>query len=478
MSNAATRKTKIIASIGPSSRDPKTLDRLFAAGMDCARLNFSHGTLEEHGEVIETLRRLSKKHQRSLAIMQDVGGIKLRLGKLSESVQLERGEEVYLAPDDRSRRLDVLPFPHPEVLQRLKPGDLIYIADGTICLEVVDVGGPEVKTRVRTGGTLSSFKGVNLPGVSVDSPVLTEQDKVALRFGVDHEVDWVAVPYVRTREDILYARSFLDSIGSGAMIMAKLEQRDGIDNIDSILPEVSGVMVARGDLGIEIPMEQVPIVQKEIVGKAIEAGKLAVIATQMLRSMVSSPTPTRAEISDVTNAVLDGCDAILLSDETTVGQYPVETVEIADATIREAETIYPYYKDLDSGDRTQAVASAAVLVVQKLESRPIVITSTGRTAIEISRFRPDGNILVYSHDEAVLRKLCLGWGLVPVGVIPPEQDLATMVDLLIKTSLENGLVRETDVVTIVYGYLPGATGTTNTVQVIDLRDYRSRSGDS
>ena len=475
MNKAAPRKTKIVATIGPASRDPKTLDLLLKAGMDCARLNFSHGTLEEHGEVIRTLRQLTEEQQRPLAIMQDVGGIKLRIGNLKESMRVERGREVYLAPEGSSRRPDVVPFPHPEILQRLKPGDLIYISDGTICLEVVDAGGPEIATRVRFGGTLSSFKGVNVPGVFVERSILTEQDKVALQFGVDHGVDWVGVPFVRTREDILYARSFLDSIGSRAMIMAKLENRDGIDNIDSILPEVSGVMVARGDLGIEIPMEKVPIVQKYIVGKAIEAGKLSVVATQMLRLMVTSPTPSRAEISDVTNAVLDGCDAILLSDETTVGQYPVETVKIADTTIRESEGIYPYYKDLVSHDRTQAIASAAVRLVRTLDSKPIVITSTGRAAIEISRFRPNSDVLVYSHDEAVLRSLCLGWGLSPIGTIPPKRDLATLVDLLIKTSLDKGLVRETDVVTIVYGFLPGVTGTTNTIQIIDIRDYLSRS---
>ena len=469
------RKSKIIATIGPTSKGAETLEQMLAAGMDCARLNFAHGTPEEHGEVIRMLRQMSEKHRRPLAILQDLGGIKLRLGRMKGTVRLNQGDEVFLAPEGTSRRPDVLPFPQPALLQNLRPGNLVYISDGTVCLEVTDSQGPQIKARVRNGGLLSSFKGVNLPGVTIDEPVLTEEDKVALRYGVAQEVDWVALSFVRTVEDVRYARRYLDSIGSKAPVMAKLERGDGIDNIDSILEEVDGVMVARGDLGIEIPMERVPIVQKEIVKKANEAAKVSVIATQMLRSMVTSPTPTRAEISDITTAVLDGCDAILLSDETTVGQYPVEAVKVADVTIREAEKIYPYHKDLGSRDRTQAIASAAGRLVRALNSRPIVITSTGRAAFEVSRFRPNSNIIVFSHDEAVLRRLCLGWGLSPMGVIPPESDVVKLVALVIKASLDTGMLHDTDVVTIVHGYLTGVSGTTNTIQVLDLQEYLSHS---
>ncbi len=468
------RKTKIIATIGPSSRDRSTLEQLILAGMDCARLNFSHGTLEEHSEVIHAVRELSSELGRTVAILQDLGGIKLRLGRLDGLSQLYPGDEVVLAPETQSHADGVLPFPHPDILANLRLGHQVYIADGTVRLEIIEEG-LAVTGRVMSGGTVSSFKGVNLPGVPIDRPVLTEDDKVALRFGVELGVDWVGVSFVRTVEDTRYARSYLESINSQTPIMAKLERGEGINNIDAILDEVEAVMVARGDLGVEIPMEQVPVVQKKVVKKANDAAKVSVIATQMLWSMVISPTPTRAEISDISNAVLDGCDAIMLSDETAVGKYPVETVKVADAVIKEVETVYPYHREYESRDRTQAIAAAAGRLVRSLGSKPIVITSTGRAALEVSRFRPDSDIIVFSHDPVTLNRLAPVWGLCPVGVIPPERDVAQLVASLIRGSLDSGLVAEDDVVTIVHGFLPGVSGTTNTIQVLDLREYLANS---
>ncbi len=465
------RKTKIIATIGPASRDRDTLDQLISAGMDCARLNFSHGALAEHEEVIRTVRQLSLEHQRQVAILQDLGGIKMRLGQMGGPVHLNPGDEVSLVPQVSSQNDAVMPFPHPDVLNNLRPGHQVFIADGTVRLEVVGGDGQRIRTQVQTGGTLSSFKGVNLPGMAIDRPVLTDNDKVALRFGVEQEVDWVAVSFVRTVEDVRYARAYMQEVGSTSMIMAKLERGEGIDNVDAILREVDGVMVARGDLGVEIPMERVPLVQKEVVKKANDETRVSVIATQILRSMVNAPTPTRAEVSDITTAVLDGCDAILLSDETAIGEYPVEAVRVADTTIREVEGIYPYHKDHGAQDRTQAIAAAAGRLVRSLQAKPIVITSTGRAAFEVSRFRPNGDIIVFSHDPAVLRRLSLGWGLCPVGTIPPERDVAKLVASLVREALSSGLVNETDIVTIVHGFLPGVSGTTNTIQVLDIKEY-------
>ncbi len=468
------RKTKIIATIGPVSRDSASLEKLILAGMDCARLNFSHGTFAEHEEVIANVRRLSERHGRQVCILQDLGGIKLRLGQMDTVLNLNHGEEYLLTADESSKDPSVIPFPDPDVLRSLREGNLVFISDGIVCLEVLESDGLQVRTRVRNGGTVSSYKGVNLPGVTIDLPVLTEDDKAALRFGVEQQVDWVAVSFVRTARDVQEAKAFLQSIGSRAPIMAKLERGEGIDNLDEILTEVDGVMVARGDLGVEIPMERVPLVQKEIVRKANEAAKSSCIATQMLRSMVVSPTPTRAEVSDISNAVLDGCDSILLSDEIAVGGYPVEAVRVADITIREAEKIYPYHKDFRSRDRTQAIAAGASRLVHELHSKPVVITSTGRAAYEVSRYRPEGDIIVFAHDEETLRRLCLGWGLQPSGVIPPEQDISKLVAILISGALSTGLVNESDVVTIVHGNLTGVSGTTNTIQVLDVQEYLSR----
>ena len=471
------RKTKIIVTIGPSSRNRETLDQLIADGMDCARLNFSHGTHAEHAEVIESIRLLSKKHGRPVAILQDLGGIKLRLGQMDEPVQLNTGDIVAMSTDSESHEPDVLPFPQPEVFKTLREGNHVFIADGSVLLDVIEVTPTRVYTRVLTSGLVSSYKGVNLPGVAIDAPVFTAKDEADLLFGVEQNVDWVAISFVRTEKDIFYAREKLNAAGSKAFLMAKLERGEGIDNIDTILPEVEAVMVARGDLGVEIPMEKVPKVQKAIVRQANEAGKVSVIATQILRSMVVSPTPTRAEVSDITNAGLDGCDAILLSDETAMGRYPVEALRVAAATINESEEIYPFYKELAAGDRTQAITSAAARLVRSIGSKPVVITSTGRAALELARYRPDSDILAFSHDAAVLRKLSLGWGIQPVGGIPPPRDMAALVASVIQAALDAGTITETDMVTIVHGFLPGVSGTTNAVQVLDMQEYLAHTND-
>ena len=472
------RKTKIIVTIGPSSNDEETLSRLISDGMDCARLNFSHGTHEQHAEVIERIRRIAKEQNKVVGILQDLGGIKLRLGQLAEARQLNLGDEVVVTPEGASSTPGVLPFPQPGVIRNLQVGNFVFIADGTVQLEVTESSEDRAFCRVLSSGVVSSFKGVNLPGVAIDQPVFTEKDKKDLVFGVEQQVDWVAVSFVRTANDILYARRYLNAAGSKAMVMAKLERGEGIENLDSILPEVDSVMVARGDLGVEIPMERVPRVQRLIVDKANAAGKVVVIATQMLRSMVISPTPTRAEVSDVSNAVLEGTDAILLSDETAMGQYPVEALRVAVSTINEAESEdqYPFFKDMGTRDRTQAITSAAAGLVKTLDSKPIVLTSTGRAALELARFRPANDILAFSHDPAVLRKLCLGWGIQPTGVIPVQPDVAELVFQVIQSAVDLGAVNEQDVVTIVHGFLTGVSGTTNAVQVLSIREYMENVG--
>ena len=472
------RKTKIIVTIGPSSNDEETLSRLIADGMDCARLNFSHGTHEQHAHVIERIRRLSKEHNRTVGILQDLGGIKLRLGHLEEARPVNLGDEVVITSDETSREPGELPFPQPGVLRNLQVGNFVFIADGSVRLEVTEATPSRVYCRALSSGVVSSYKGVNLPGVPIDQPVFTDKDKDDLLFGVEQQVDWVAVSFVRTADDILYARRHLNAAGSKALVMAKLERGEGIENIDSILPEVDSVMVARGDLGVEIPMERVPRVQRHIVDKANAAGKGVVIATQMLLSMVISPTPTRAEVSDVSNAVLEGADAILLSDETAMGQYPEEALRVAVSTINEAESeeSYPYYKNMETRDRTQAITSAAAGLVRTLDSKPIVLTSTGRAALELARFRPANDILAFSHDPTVLRKLCLGWGIQPTGVIPVQPDVAELVWQVLQSALDLGAVTDQDVVTIVHGFLTGVSGTTNAVQVLSMQEYLENVG--
>lgn len=465
------RKTKIVATIGPASKDPAILEQMLMAGMDVARLNFSHGTFEEHTAAIKMIRALAARHNRHVAILQDLGGTKMRLGNVEGTFRLNVGEIITLSSQATSQRKDVLPFPHPAIIQSLRPGNKVFISDGTICLEVTESMNSSVKTIVKNGGLISSFKGVNLPGVAIERPILSEADKQAIEHGVKNQVDWLAVSFVRSARDLRDVKSYMESVGGAIPVMAKLERSEAIDNLNSIMNEAQAVMVARGDLGIEIPMYRVPVVQKKIVELANKSARLSVIATQMLRSMLVSPTPTRAEISDITTAVLDGCDAILLSDETAIGQFPVEAIKVAAETITEAETIYPYYKEMGAIDRTQAIAEAATKLCKAVHAIPIVLTSTGRAAFEVSRFRPQHDILVFSHDEAILRRACIGWGLVPVAAIAPEQEIPKLVRTLIQTSLKFGHVNEMDTVTIVHGFLTGVTGTTNTIQVLDLRQY-------
>ncbi|MQG73462.1 MAG: pyruvate kinase [SAR202 cluster bacterium] len=466
-----TRRTKIVATIGPSSRSPEILEQLVKAGMDCARLNFSHGTHRQHGEVIHCLRSLSSRHGRPLSILQDLGGGKLRLGRFKGHHRLQPGDEIALSSDKFISEKMSFPFPYPEILAALKINDQVYISDGSICLEVVRQLKDKVLMRVARGGVISSSRGVNILGLSLESNILTEPMKAAIRFGIENEVDWLAVSFVRSAQDLTEIRSYVRDQGGSLPLMAKLERGEALLNMDSILDGADAVMVARGDLGIETPMARLPLVQTEIVRAASIKGVTSVIATQMLSSMVVAPVPTRAEVTDVSKAVLDGCDAILLSDETAIGQNPVEAVKVAVSIIEESETAYPFNTELPSNDRTQSIAAAGTNLARDLGSQIIVLTRTGRAAQEVSRFRPKERILVLCHDESMQRRLCLVWGLTPLGVIPVEKDIPKLVSMVVNLGVKKELISTDDVVTIVHGFLTGVAGTTNTLQVLDLKEY-------
>ena len=467
------RKTKIVVTIGPATDSPEVIDQLVENGMDCARLNFSHGTFESHAKIIKSVREAAKKHNRRVAILQDLGGIKMRLGTIDGQVQLNHGDRVSVVPADSSDDPKVIPFPQAEILKNLTKDNLIYISDGTICLEILSNDNGVVNCRVRNGGMISSYKGLNLPGAKIDLPVLTEADKEAIKFGVEQGVDWVAVSFVRSLEDVRYAKAYMKEVGATAPMMAKLERAEAVVNVDEILSEVDAVMVARGDLGVEIDMVDVPVIQKNIVSQANQAAKVSVIAPQMLRSLVVSPTPTRAEVADISNAVLAGCDAILLSDETAVGQFPVEALTVAARTILKAEEIYRYYQDLSEDTRTQAIASGAARLVKSLGAKPVVVTNSGASARQVSRFRPDSEIAVITHDKAMLDRIALLWGCTAVGVVPAERDSSKLVSSIVETLINSETITDQDLVTIVYGLMTGVTGTTNAIQVLDMKEYLS-----
>jgi pyruvate kinase len=426
--------TKIVCTIGPASRSEAVLERLMRVGMNVARLNFSHGTLDEHAEVITRIRALAARLDQPIAILQDLQGPKIRTGVLHDHqpIHLVEGASFTLTTRSLVGNERVVSTTYQHLPQDVQPGACILLADGLLELEVIDTTETDVHCRVLHGGVLGEHKGINLPGVAVSAPALTEKDIADLHFGIAQGVDFVAISFVRQASDIQAARAIIDTAKTAAptkrsaasgrpaklpAIIAKLEKPEAITHLDAILDAADGVMVARGDLGVELSPERVPILQKRIIARANEFGLPVITATQMLESMVAQPRPTRAEASDVANAILDGTDAIMLSEETANGQYPVEAVEIMVRIARETE---PACKE--KAQRTHhrkptlahAVSSAAHILAREAGVRAIVVfTRSGRSGQLISKERPHIPIIAYTPSEAVYRQLALWWGITP-----------------------------------------------------------------
>src|SRR5881628_3366195 len=338
---ANTIATKIVCTIGPASNSPKILQDLVLAGMDVARINFAHGNYEEHSRDIKTIRMVSKRLGRPIAILQDLPGPKLRVGKLAtEPLHLQRLDKISLTTKPTNAKSKI-PIAYPELPKAVKKGDTIFLADGTIRIEVLRAKKDEVEGRVINGGDLTSGKGVNLPRLRIRVPAITSDDKEHIKFGVENKVDIIAVSFVQKIDDIKTARKVAEANGHEIFVVAKIEKREAVDNLEEIVQEADGIMVARGDLGVELKLELVPIIQKRIIHGSNRFGKPVITATQMLESMVSSPTPTRAEVTDVANAILDGSDALMLSEETAIGSYPVEAVKTLQGVARETERYLP-----------------------------------------------------------------------------------------------------------------------------------------
>jgi pyruvate kinase len=462
------RRTKIIVTLGPASTDEGVLRRLLAAGMDVARLNFSHGTREEHGRTIGRLRRLAREAGAPLAILQDLQGPKIRVGRLAHPVRLREGALIALT----TRRIvgddGRIPIAFPHLARVVPNGGRILLKDGTIELRVLARSVGEVRCRVVRGGTLGEHQGVNLPGVLIRGPALTPKDVADLRFGLRHGVDYVALSFVRQVADLRHARRILRRLGRSVPLVAKLEKAEAITNLDEIVAEADAVMVARGDLGVECPPETVPLMQKQIIARAIAQGIPVITATQMLESMVHADRPTRAETSDVANAVLDGTDAAMLSAETAVGEHPVEAVEemarIAEAV--EAGTRFgrrPARPPRPS--LLHAIGAAAEALTEDLPVAMIVaLTSTGQTAKLLSQFRPPAPVLACTEDARVARRLSLYWGVRPL-VLPFQETTEAMIKFLDRELTARRLARPGDVLAIVGSVPIAARGRTNFVQI-------------
>ncbi len=474
---ARTRRTKIVATLGPASTGDPVLRRLLAAGMDVARLNFSHSTRAEHGRTIRRLRALAREAGRSVAILQDLQGPKIRVGRLTRPVDLKEGTEVVLTTR-RTGGGAKIPVVFPRLPRVARRGTRILMKDGTIELEVLRVRPPEVLCRVVRGGTLGAHQGVNLPGLRLGGTALTPKDIADLGFGLRQGVDFVALSFVRSAADLRHARRVVRRLGRSVPLIAKLEKAEAITNLDAIVDAADGVMVARGDLGVELAPEQVPLLQKRIIRAANARGIPVITATQMLESMVHQERPTRAETSDVANAILDGTDAVMLSAETAAGDYPVESVQEM-ARIAEAVELGTRFggtiRRPIRPSAAQAVAAAAQVLAGDLRVAMIAaLTTTGRTACLLAQLRPQAPVLACTEDERVARLLSLYWG-VHALVLPFQPTTEAMIRFLDRELVRRRLARPGTPVVIVGSVPLIARGRTNFVQIHRVARGRERN---
>jgi pyruvate kinase len=442
------RMSKIVATIGPSSQNRETLSRMICAGLDVARLNFSHGTYEEHGQRIQMIRELSKELNKPITILQDLQGPKLRVGNLPNGlVQLTPGEIIVLSsrPEAASQEpeyadKEIIPFDVPDLENSVKPGNRILMDDGVLEIEVIGVSPNSVEARVVLGGALKSHKGVNLPRANLNIPGFTEKDRADLQFGIQSGVDAVAISFVRNKEDIETVRHAIHEVArevspqaKNTPIIAKIELPEAVENLHEIMHAADGVMVARGDLGIEMSPQVVPNIQKQIIETANRHAKVVITATQMLESMVHSPRPTRAEASDVANAIFDGSDAVMLSGETAAGEYPVESIAIMNAIILEAEAhynrwgIYQKFPDEVSAhtDALSITRAARELAHDRDVAAIAVFSESGRTALYMAKTRPNVPILAFTPEQRSFQRMGLYWGVTPF-LVPFATTVETM----------------------------------------------------
>ena len=469
-------RTKIVCTIGPASRGPRTLERLIEAGMNVARLNFSHGSHEDHQETLQRIREAAERTGRAIAILQDLSGPKIRIGTIADGIaHLEDDAEFVLttrAVEGNSREVSVS---YADLPAELFAGDVLMLADGALELEVVEVSDTDIRCKVSVGGVLSSNKGINLPNSPTGLPCMTDKDREDLAFGLANGVDYVALSFVRRGDDVRMAKALITAYGAPTLLIAKIEKREAVEEIDDILEAADGIMVARGDLGIEIPLEQVPMVQKTLIAKANAAAKPVITATQMLGSMVTHPRPTRAEVTDVANAILDGTDAIMLSEETAVGEYPVRTVTIMKRICVHTELDFPYehwihrYDLGRSHSIPEAISHAACQLSERMKAPAIVVfTGKGSTAHLISKFRPRARIVAVTPLPVAYRQLSLVWGVVP-SMIDPLKSADKSVSLAMEIARTSGRVRSGERFVITGGVPVGEAGTTNSITTAILQ---------
>ena len=474
MLNIEERSTKIVCTIGPASETPEMLEKLIDAGMNIARINFSHGSHKEHAAKIKAIREISAQKNKPVAILQDLTGPKIRIGKMQHDVQLESGNQFTLFKNNRPGDEVGVSTTYPDIVKTVEVGDTVLLADGAIHLEVAARHADRIECTVVVGGVLSSNKGINLPSRSLAIPSLTEKDKKDLEFGIKHGVDFVALSFVRSPDDVNKVKTILDYFRVDIPVISKIEKHEAIGAIDDIIDASDGIMVARGDLAVETALERVPMVQKHIIGKCNRKGKPVITATQMLQSMVDSPRPTRAEATDIANAVLDGTDAVMLSEETAMGKYPQRAVDTMHRIVVETEKSFASRLDLkpqESGGAVSiqaAVSHSAYLMANQLDAAAIVTpTQSGSSARMVARFRPKQPIIALCTSETVQRQLCAVWGVYPY-FAKEVAETERILDLSKTAAIDYGFAKSGDRIIITAGWPIGVIGSTNLIKVEEI----------
>lgn len=475
--NKIQKRTKIVATLGPASSDKTVLTNMIAKGVDVCRLNFSHGSQEDHLKVIKTIQEINNEHTFNVGILADLQGPKIRIGKMKEGgAILVNGSDIEITTEELIGDEQRIYITYENFPNDVKEGEIILLDDGKLQLRVMNTNYKDtVKCQVVHGGILTSRKGVNLPNTKVSIPSLTEEDLDNLNFALDNGADWIAMSFVRSAEDILQCKEIIKAKGSHALVIAKIEKPEAIDNIDAIIEATDAIMVARGDLGVEMPMEKVPGLQKVIVQKCRDLSKPVIIATQMLESMITTPRPTRAEVNDVANSVLDGADAVMLSGETSVGEFPEIVIETMAKIITHVEhTSYPYYSNKESihAAKTKipdAICGSSIYLAQNTSASAIaVMTSSGYTAFEISSYRPNADIYVFTGNQKLLNLLSLVWGVKAFIYDRFESTDGTIQDVN-RLLVENNLVTTGQIVINTSSTPLHEKGRTNTIRVSEVK---------
>ena len=466
------KRTKIVCTLGPASESEEVLRELIKSGLNVCRMNFSHGSHEEHKGRMDLVKKIREELGKPTAILLDTKGPEIRTGQFdSPEVLLEEGQTFTITMKDVMGNKEMCTVSYKGLADDVKPGNTILIDDGLVGLTVKEVNGDDIVCEVQNSGIVKNHKGVNVPGVKVNLPAITEKDRRDIEFGIEQGIDFIAASFVRKVSDVLAIREILEeNNATDIKIISKIENQEGVDNLDEIIAISDGIMVARGDLGVEIPTEEIPVVQKLMIKKCNEAGKPVITATQMLDSMIRNPRPTRAEVTDVANAIYDGTDAIMLSGETAAGKYPVEAVKTMAQIAKRTEETIDYNKALRNkmslaSNVTDAISYATCTTAMDLKAKAILSsTSSGHTARMVSKFRPDCPIVATTSDDRVMRQLSLTWGVLPI-----KREKSTTTDQIISNSIEAtkaaDYVNSEDLVVVTAGVASGISGTTNLIKV-------------